>query len=107
MHCSSSIVHSIKIFYTFVKKMKKKMEATFKHFRYIDLSTLTSSGQRKLIGVYKRLLQEFPQKEKSKEPSDFEKEIIELSQINNKKNIHVGKEINIGKLTDDMYDAIL
>jgi hypothetical protein len=83
------------------------MEATFKHFRYIDLATLTSSGQRKLIDVYKRLLQEFPKQKKSKKPSDFEKEIIELSQINNKKNIHVGKEINIGKLTDDMYDAIL
>ncbi len=83
------------------------MEATFKQFRYIDLATLTSSGQRKLIDVYKKLLQEFPKPKKSKEPSDFEKKIIELSRTNNEKNIHVGKEINIGKLTDDMYDAIL
>jgi CRISPR/Cas system Type II protein with McrA/HNH and RuvC-like nuclease domain len=83
------------------------MEATFKHFRYIDLATLTSSGQKKLIDAYKRLLQEFPRKEKSKEPSDFEKKIIELSRTNNEKNIRVGKEINIAKLTDDMYDAVL
>lgn len=83
------------------------MEATFKHFRYIDLATLTSSGQKKLIDVYKRLLQEFPRKEKSKEPSDFEKKIIELSQINNEKNIFIGKDIDISRLTDKMYDAVL
>jgi len=83
------------------------MEATFKQFRYIDLATLTSSGQRKLIDVYKRLLQEFPKQKKSKEPSDFEKKIIELSRTNNEKNVRVGKEIDIAKLTDDMYDAVL
>ncbi len=83
------------------------MEATFKNFRYINLATLTSSGQRKLIDVYKRLLQEFPKQKKPKETSVFEKGIIELSKINNEKNICVGKEINIAKLTDEMYDAVL
>jgi hypothetical protein len=83
------------------------MEATLKQFRFIDLATLTSSGQRKLIDVYKRLLQEFPQKEKSEKPSDFEKKIIELSQLNHKKNICIEKEINISRLTESMYDAVL
>jgi lysyl-tRNA synthetase class I len=78
------------------------MEATFKQFRYIDLATLTSSGQRKLIDVYKKLLQEFPKQKKSKEPSDFEKKIIELSHINNEKNICIGKDINISRLTDNL-----
>jgi hypothetical protein len=76
------------------------MGATFLHLKYIDLATLTSSGQKKLIDVYKQLLQEFPKQKKSKKPSDFEKEIIELSQINNIKNICVGEDIDISRLTE-------
>ncbi len=83
------------------------MDGALKHFRYIDLTTLTSSGQRKLIDVYKKLLQEFPKQKKSTKPSDFEKKIIELSQINNRKNIRIGKDIDISKLTESMYDAVL
>lgn len=103
---SSLRVSSIKIFYNFAGKEGKKMEAIFKHLRYIDLATLSTSGQRKLIDIYKRLLQEFPQKEKKKKISDFEKQIIELSQFNNKKNVMISKDIDISRLTDKMYDEV-
>lgn len=77
------------------------MEATLKYYRYIDLATLTSSGQKKLINVYKRLLQEFQQKEKPKKHSGFEKQIIELSQLNNEKNVIISNDIDISRLTDN------
>lgn len=78
------------------------MEATFKHFRYIDLATLTSSGQKKLIDVYKKLLHESPKQNKQNEISDFAKKIKELSIVNERETIQVGKNIDITKLTDNL-----
>jgi len=83
------------------------METLYKEFRYIDLTTLNAPGQRKLIDIYKKLLKEFPKRKQSDEASDFENGIKKLSRINDAKNIVINKEIDISRLTDKMYDAIL